>query len=398
MEALSISEKILFFICGFGVLQGLILACLIFFHPKCERSVNIFLSFYILCTSLVISIPFYIKVIGWQNSYIIQPIPLLTGPLLYLYLRSFKENITWRKVLPHLLLPVLYMAFIYSNVFYYGHKYVGLKDVPAELLQKPRTIILQFIKPAQQIVYFFAARKVLLSYRRSINQLFSDTSRFDLNWARYLLYGFLILVLCFVVIFPLILRFPQKFDLLLLINMGIATPYIYIATYKGMQQLTIWQIQPEINKTSVVHEMEEAEQVADKENQKSIPVRAGLSRERIEELSRRITHLMEGEKLFQETELTLQQLANKLQVPAYQVSQALNEGMGKNFYDLVNGYRVKEAKTLLMDSKNRNYTILSVGFEAGFNSKTTFNTVFKKFTGLTPTEFKNQDKSALALV
>ena len=398
MEALSIPEKILFFICGFGVLQGLILACLIFFHPKSERSVNIFLALYVLATSLVISIPFYLKIIGWQNSYIIQAIPLLTGPFLYLYLRSFKESITWRKVLPHLVLPVLYMAFIYWNVFYFGQKYVGLKEVPAELLQSPRTIILQFIKPAQQVFYFFLARKVLISYRQSINQLFSETSRFDLNWARYLLYGFLILVLVFVVIFPLMLRFPDKFDLLLLINMVIATPYIYIATYKGMMQHTIWQIQPGINKNSVVQEMEEAEQIVVKEEQKSNPVRTGLSREKIGELKRSIIHLMEKEKLFQETELTLQQLANKLQVPAYQVSQTLNEGMGKNFYDLVNGYRVDEAKTLLLDSKNRNFTILSVGFEAGFNSKTTFNTVFKKFTGLTPTEFKNRDKPGLAAV
>jgi len=48
--------------------------------------------------------------------------------------------------------------------------------------------------------------------------------------------------------------------------------------------------------------------------------------------------------------------------------------------------------------KNKNYTILSLGFEAGFNSTTTFNTVFKKFTGLTLTEFKNQEKAGLALV
>jgi AraC-like DNA-binding protein len=75
------------------------------------------------------------------------------------------------------------------------------------------------------------------------------------------------------------------------------------------------------------------------------------------------------------------------------VSQAINDGMKKNFYDLVNSYRVEEAKRLLMDEKNNNFTILSVGFEAGFNSKTTFNTVFKKFTGLTPTEFRARQKN-----
>jgi YesN/AraC family two-component response regulator len=95
--------------------------------------------------------------------------------------------------------------------------------------------------------------------------------------------------------------------------------------------------------------------------------------------------------------LTLQQLADKLQLPTYQVSQAINEGMKKNFYDLVNGYRVEEAKRLLVDLKNKNYTILSVGFEAGFNSKTTLNTVFKKFTGFTPTEFRNKDKEITVL-
>ena len=102
---------------------------------------------------------------------------------------------------------------------------------------------------------------------------------------------------------------------------------------------------------------------------------------------------MEEEKLYQEAELTLQQVANKLQVPAYQVSQALNEGMMKSFYDVVNNYRVEDAKRLLLDEKSRNHTILSIGFEAGFNSKTTFNTVFKKFTGLTPSEYREKESS-----
>jgi AraC-like DNA-binding protein len=66
--------------------------------------------------------------------------------------------------------------------------------------------------------------------------------------------------------------------------------------------------------------------------------------------------------------------------------------MNKTFYDLVNGYRVEEAKRLLLNPNNRSFTILSVGFEAGFNSKTTFNTVFKKFTGLTPTDFRERQK------
>jgi YesN/AraC family two-component response regulator len=148
-------------------------------------------------------------------------------------------------------------------------------------------------------------------------------------------------------------------------------------------------------KEKIEKEMQDAEKI--EQSQPSIEKnkrgKTILSDAKIEEIVSKIIPLLEGEKLYQEPELTLQQLADKIQYPYYQVSQAINEGMKKNFYDLVNSYRVEEAKRLLLDSKNRNYTILSVGFEAGFNSKTTFNTVFKKFTGLTPTEYRDKNKT-----
>ena len=141
--------------------------------------------------------------------------------------------------------------------------------------------------------------------------------------------------------------------------------------------------------------MREAEKIEEQivTNEKSRQLKTGLNKDKIDEIITGILALMEKEKLYTETELTLKQLADKLQYPTYQVSQAINEGLGKNFYDLINSYRVEEAKRLLTDPKNENYTILSVGFEAGFNSKTTFNTVFKKFTGVTPTEFRSKDKA-----
>jgi AraC-like DNA-binding protein len=65
----------------------------------------------------------------------------------------------------------------------------------------------------------------------------------------------------------------------------------------------------------------------------------------------------------------------------------LSELAGNNFYDFINGYRIMEAKRLLLDPSKRHYTVLAIAFESGFNSKTTFNKVFRKVTGLTPTEF-----------
>jgi len=392
MHILTISENILSFVCGFGVLQGVLLAAFIYFHPKSDKSVNIFLALYIICTSAIISLPFIMKLIGWQNTYFVQPIPLLGGPLLYLYLRSFKEPITFRKAAPHFAIAVLYFFLTYWNISRLDKQYPGSENLPAEVLRSPVTIFIQYIKPVQHILYYFLSRKTLLSYQRSIRHLFSETSNIDLQWARFLVNGYLVLVLAFVVIFPLMVSFPQSFNLLLLINMAIATPYIYIATYKGILQHTIWQLKTNIRKEDVQEQIQEVEknEVAQPAITKAKNEKTLLPGDKIEELIKKIDYLMQKEKIYQETELTLQQLADKLNVPPYQVSVTLNEGMKKSFYDVINGHRVEEAKRLLLDSKSKNYTILSIGFEAGFNSKTTFNTVFKKFTGFTPTEFRDK--------
>lgn len=396
MYLLSVSENILFFVCGFGILQGILLAALIYFHPRSDKSVNIFLAFYILGTSLIMSLPFLMKTLGWQNSFFIQPLPLLTGPLLYLYLRSFKEKLGWKKWVPHLLWFFLFFFVAWWNISMLKSKYPDSEELPTAALNQPSIIIVQYVRFAQQILYYLLARKTLLTYQRSIRQLFSETSRIDLKWAKFLINGFLFLVCFFMVIFPLMRRYPDEFSILLFLNMAIATPYIYLAFYKGILQPTVWQLRPEMKKEIMEEEIQEAEKIDVVKNELTFSKTAkpGLSNEKISELKAKITSLMMEEKLYQETELTLQQLAGKLNVPAYQVSQTLNEGMKKNFYDLVNGYRVEEAKRLLLDSKNRNFTILSVGFEAGFNSKTTFNTVFKKFTGLTPTEYRDKNKMA----
>ena len=400
MIILSTSENILLFVSGLGILQGILLAALIFFHPKSDRSVNKFLALYILFFSVIMSFPFILKLISWQYSYVPQAIPMLTGPLLYLYLRSFKEAISWRKALPHFVPFVMLLFFAYWNISTIASQYPDAKQLPPEALHHPMTILLNYLKFSQSIIYFFMARHTLLSYRRSIQQLYSETSSIDLRWAKVLVNGYITIVLSAVLLFSLMISFPQYFNLLLVITMAISTPYIYIATYRGVMQPSIWQVQAKMNKQVIEKEIVTA---GGMDIEKSTAEKMRISKvvmngDKIDEMVEKIIGLMEEEKVYQETDLTLQDLANKLDTPTYQVSMAMNEGLKKNFYDLVNGYRVEEAKRLLLDSKNRNYTILSVGFEAGFNSKTTFNTVFKKFTGHTPTDFRDKQRERLSVV
>lgn len=70
------------------------------------------------------------------------------------------------------------------------------------------------------------------------------------------------------------------------------------------------------------------------------------------------------------------------------MSHLINAGLGENFYDFINKYRVEEVKRLMADPQKQNYNLLGIALEAGFKSKSTFNLIFKRFTGLTPTEYK----------
>jgi AraC-like DNA-binding protein len=241
----------------------------------------------------------------------------------------------------------------------------------------------------------FCLGSELRSYQRAIKQLFSETTNINLKWASLLINGYLCLVIAGVIIFPLMFIYPDKAFLLLLIMMAIATPYIYIVTFKGISQPSLWQVQHNLKKEEIEQEFQEAEKLEVQiHNKEEYLTKVGENK--FEPIVKNVLGLMEGEKLYHEAELTLQQLANRLQLPTYLVSQAINDGLKKNFYELINGYRVEEAKQLLLSPKNQNFTILSIGFEAGFNSKTTFNTVFKKFTGMTPTEFRDKQKTGVA--
>jgi len=85
--------------------------------------------------------------------------------------------------------------------------------------------------------------------------------------------------------------------------------------------------------------------------------------------------------------LTVEQLARKLEVQPRELSRAINQGLGQNFFEFVSGYRVAEAKRQLGDAANTD-SILQIMYESGFNSKSVFNTAFKRATGKTPSQYR----------
>lgn len=115
-----------------------------------------------------------------------------------------------------------------------------------------------------------------------------------------------------------------------------------------------------------------------------------LSPEKSSEYLAKFYYLIENEKIYRDPNLSLESLAAKLKIKPRKISQVLNEHLHKNFYTVINHYRVEEAKKKMLSSDETDLTILDICFEVGFNSKSSFNRVFKSFTGKTPSQFRKE--------
>lgn len=124
--------------------------------------------------------------------------------------------------------------------------------------------------------------------------------------------------------------------------------------------------------------------------------KSSLSREDAENIHERLKKIMQEEQFYKNSELTLGDLAEKLSVHPNILSQVINSCEHKSFYDYINDLRIEAFKNLIVQPDSKKYTLLSLAFECGFNSKTAFNRNFKKVTGLSPTEYLEQSKIELS--
>jgi AraC-like DNA-binding protein len=113
-----------------------------------------------------------------------------------------------------------------------------------------------------------------------------------------------------------------------------------------------------------------------------------LTPERSQKYLSKLRHAMEPDKVYSDGNLTLQKLAAKLSIPAQHLSQVVNEQLNQNILDFINTHRVEEAKRRLLDPSRKHMSILAIAEEVGFNSKSSFNAVFKKHANITPSEFR----------
>jgi len=307
--------------------------------------------------------------------------PIILGPILFFYTKSLvNENnaILFRNFLLHAI-PFLFITtfLIYDFYFispqekliYYEKETQGQTSVFIYIAE----FFINFSIPFYSIVSLLLLRKHL----KQIKQSYSNIKNIDLHWLKIVL--ICMVFVSFVSVLMGLLSDYFNFisyedgDYLMYITL---TVIIYFLGYHGIKQ------KPVLTNADRISQIESTPSLKPKYANSS------LKDVEKEKLIKRLTKSMENEKPYLNENLTLKDLANKLETTPNNLSQIINEKFNKNFYEFINGYRINEVKSLLSDPKYSHYSMLGIAFECGFNSKSTFNSVFKQFTGKTPSEFK----------
>jgi len=369
--------EIIVYIIALGILQGIILGAFLLTTKRGNLKANRILGALVILFSFSISHAVLYPLGIYQKFphllMLNHPILFLFGPLFYFYQRTLIDksfNIE-RKNLLHFLPFVIYVIIL-------SPLYLQSAETKLEYLngQLSRLAIFDYVVTPTQIIqlliYLLVINKELKLYHSKIKNSYSSLEKINLNWLQTFIKLFLAVYGLMTIVLILLFFGFNEF----VYNYGagliglIATVSIYAIGYKGLSQ-------PEIFISFY-----------DIERQQNEDVKIKIDESQKNEIISKLKSVMNEKKLFLNSDLTLKELADSIYIQSYQLSKMLNDEMNQNFYDFVNGYRIEEVKRRLIDEDYSNLSILGIAFECGFNSKSVFNTVFKKNTNMTPSEFK----------
>jgi len=250
-------------------------------------------------------------------------------------------------------------------------------------------------------IYIIWSLLVLRKHAKNITSNFSYTERINLNWLKYVLFSLGLIWVTVIVVVTLdnILHIiPEDFaSQYIFISISIA---VFLLGYFGFKQQSIYTDIPiesarvAIKQHARKEQQQEQEIKVDSFRQHAKRYgKSGLKDEDADLFLNKLLFYMEDEKPYLDNRLSLKQLAELIDLTTNHLSQIINEKLNKNFFDFINEYRIKEVKQNLSNPKLQHYTLLAIAFQSGFNSKSSFNDIFKKNTGLTPSEYQKNLKS-----
>jgi len=354
-----------------GAAQGLLLALALLTTKSGNQTANRLLAALTLTISIVVSgavliTSNYVFVFP-HLSRIHHPFAFLAAPLLFLYIRELtaREKRWQQKDLLHFI-PFA-VCLIYLLPYYFQSRTEKLRVLSLEYLQESFQqwyYVRSALFITQALVYLILIALIIVQYSRRVKE---RTSRRDR-----------------------IIRFELRFFV-------VATTVLWIATVIRYAVPTIPNLLVPLGASVLIYALgylkmktPEVETARDESSGKKYE-KSTLTPERSERYVERLLKLMEQERPFTDGELTIQKLAAKLSVPSHHLSQVINERLNQTFSDFINSYRIEEAKRRLLDPASKHLSILGIAEDVGFNSKSSFNSVFKKHTNMTPSEFRSSN-------
>lgn len=387
----------LHFVALLGAIQGLFLAAALVVKRR-NRTANRLLA------AVMLSFSVYLATAVYHAAGFVQvaphffgaayPLPFLYGPLVFLYAVSAADRtrrFTARDTL-HLLpfaavvlggLPIYLMSGPEKIAFF---QRLQNGDVP-QLFR-----VLDPLKLISGIAYATLTIVFLRRHHEQVKASYSSTERVNLRWLLWLGVA-TAAVWALAVVFQVLesaalVRIGRGDDI---VTLGIAV-LVYGIGYMGLRQPEVFRYEtaeyPVPSPLATTPPAQSLEPEPEPEPAPPRYERSGLSDRQAERLKAALLAVMEAERPWQNSDLTLADLAGRLNTTPHKLSEVLNAQLNQTFYDFVNGYRVREVQRRIAAGEARRVKMLTLALDAGFASKSTFNLVFKKHTNLTPSDYQ----------
>mgnify|MGYP006419467397 CR=1 FL=1 len=358
-----------------GIAFTLFFAVLLFNKPQQGLADRILCGLLLLILAHLLD--YYLEHIGLVAVYphlkgLADGFAFMYGPFLYCYIRCLVEPTRGlrRNDLVHLLpiagYTLIYLPFFLTDAAHKIERYEqGITSVPyvleiaigIKILSMPFYLILIFSRLRQHGV--------------ATEQYYANTESVDLQWLRNLALGmgafwlFMVSTLLADALWGF--SMPGRADELIFAALVAA---VIALGYFGFRQGSMFGGTAAAEEPSPRYE------------------RSGLREEEAAACIERLQSLMENDKPYLSCDLTIEDVSRSLGIPRHHLTQVLNEHLGRNFYLFVNEYRVAEARRRIADPATGHLTLLAIGLESGFNSKSSFNAAFKRLTSMTPSQFR----------
>lgn len=307
---------------------------------------------------------------------------MLQGPFLYLYIQSLMNQtskLLYTDLL-HFIPFVLFISFLtVINLFPETAVKIRLDHLEGEPVSSSIFNFFLILTALSGPVYFGLSLALFKKLDINIFNNFSSVENINLDWLRKLVYTFgaVWTILMAVAATHHIFHFFSWTFCTDGLSLSLSA-FIILIGYFGLKQKEIFS---GFEENQFVTESSSGEKYAS----------STLNEIDAEFYVEKLKSYMAERKPFLNPDLNLPQLAGELNISSHHLSQVINKNVGLNFFDFVNQYRVEEVKNKINHPDYQKFSVLGIALEAGFNSKSAFNRVFKNITGQTPTQFKKQN-------